>query len=92
MSKIKSIVKISILLLYLITELSLTYLKMKVKFTFMKRRWIKEFRNELKKEGVKGEKLNELVKIYQESLKELWKTFMSPIDIARNLRRIGKIS
>lgn len=89
MSKITSIVKTSALFLYLIAELSLTYLQIRIKFSLMKRKWIKDFKKELKKQGIKGRNLEALVKIYKEYLEAFWGDFMNPLNLARNLRKIS---
>ncbi len=71
MAKIIQAIKAIILLIYLSVEVGLIYLKFKLWFLINRMRLVKEFKKQLKKQGLEGDNLNELVKIYSKYLKEI---------------------
>jgi|GEM_PF-6142892 len=71
MAKIIQAIKAIILLIYLSVEVGLIYLKFKLWFLINRMRLVREFKKQLKKQGLEGDNLNELVKIYSKYLKEI---------------------
>ncbi len=81
MSKILTLIKILSSLIYFIIEISLIYLKVKLWFKINRRKFINKFREELKNQGIRGDHLERLLKIYSDHLMEMERIFLKQLKI-----------